>query len=242
MSAAKKVLVLDDESDIGEIVCATLTGAGYLCRAFTQVAEFLAALPGENPQLIICDISMPGMDGLELRNLLLQNHLLSNCGFIFLTARSDTQYRTRAWQAQADAYLTKPFAREELVAIANNVCAKQISKADTMDKDHIYIADGSGASRVPLADILYITVTGDYTELHTERGNKRTLTTLAKLQQSLPATGFIRVHKSFIVNAAKIDRLTRNQIWLVDKSEIPVGDKYRINLDAMLASFRNEGD
>ena len=237
-----RVYILDDEADIGQIVSTQLSAAGYACRIFTRVPEFLEAVTEEAPLLIICDISMPGMDGLELRNTLMQRNLAGHAGFIFLTARADSQYRTRAWQAQADGYVTKPFTREELVAMANNVVAKIRSRTQQKPTaDSIYLSEGTATRQVRIAEIIYATVVGDYTAVHTTRGSLRVQTTLTSLEADLPAHEFLRIHKSYLIATAQIESITRTKVYLRDKTEIPVGEKYRSNLDRLTAHRAQEG-
>jgi DNA-binding LytR/AlgR family response regulator len=230
MAGLGKVIILDDEPDIGEVVHAQLTVAGYTCQVFTNAPGFFSALEKEVPDVIICDISMPGIDGIELRHALVQNHLAAHCAFVFLTARADSEHRTRAWQAQADAYITKPFTRDELVAVVNNVRAKVASRnIPTAEAQHIFVPESGGTRRVLLPDISYITVVGDYSVIYTTRGKVETLLTLTQLEKMLPAA-FVRIHKSYIVSAACIDRISRSCVRLIDQTEIPIGEKFRANL------------
>lgn len=82
-----KIVVIDDEVEIGEILTYLIKKEGYQVIAFNKPEEALASIPSLNPQFIVCDFKMPGFNGLEL---FLKIKDLINCPFIILTGEPST--------------------------------------------------------------------------------------------------------------------------------------------------------
>ena len=107
-----KILVVDDESMITELLSDHLGDEGYEVYTATCAEQALKLLP-KNPNIIILDINMPGMDGLELcRNI--REHV--SCPILFVTARITEQDKIYGLQYGGDDYITKPFSLKELSA------------------------------------------------------------------------------------------------------------------------------
>lgn len=107
-----KILVVDDEVMISELLSDHLGDEGYEVYTANSADQALKLLP-KNPDLIILDINMPGMDGLELcRNI--REHIF--CPILFVTARITEQDKINGLQYGGDDYITKPFSLKELSA------------------------------------------------------------------------------------------------------------------------------
>jgi DNA-binding response OmpR family regulator len=110
----KRILVAEDQADIRNLLALNLQGAGY---AVTEVADGLAALAQESSQahdLLILDLMMPGMDGLEVCKSLRAKG--NSTPILMLTAKSTELDRVLGLELGADDYLTKPFSLAELLA------------------------------------------------------------------------------------------------------------------------------
>ena len=109
---AYKILIVDDEKMMTELLTDHLQDCGYETMAACSAGEAIALLP-KQPDLIILDINMPGMDGLELcRNI--RSHIA--CPILFVTARITEQDKINGLQYGGDDYITKPFSLGELSA------------------------------------------------------------------------------------------------------------------------------
>jgi two-component system, OmpR family, response regulator ResD len=109
------VLVVDDEPTIGEIVSRYLTRAGYEARVATDGLSALETAAGWDPDLVVLDLMLPGVDGLEVLRRLRSGGKRS-IGIILLTARGEAADRVTGLRLGADDYIAKPFAPAELVA------------------------------------------------------------------------------------------------------------------------------
>lgn len=109
----KQILVVDDEPAITSALATLLKQAGYEVTMAHSGSEALALLPSQ-PDLVILDIMMPGMDGYEVCRKIRQS--LSYLPILMLTAKDELRDKVFGLELGADAYLTKPFAPDELLA------------------------------------------------------------------------------------------------------------------------------
>lgn len=109
---AQKVLIVDDEIMITELLAEHLQECGYLTFVAQNAEDAISKLHNA-PDLIILDINMPGMDGLELCQII-RNHF--SCPILFLTARITENDKVLGLTIGADDYITKPFSLQELTA------------------------------------------------------------------------------------------------------------------------------
>ena len=111
------ILCIDDESDIRQLIVEELSEAGFGTLEAANGRDGLEMLVSKWPDIVICDISMPVMDGHQLLAEVQINHPeLSNIPFIFLTALTDKENLIAGLEAGADDYLTKPIDLDILMA------------------------------------------------------------------------------------------------------------------------------
>jgi DNA-binding response OmpR family regulator len=111
-----RVLVIDDDSLIVELIQTTLELQGYPVMSAKDGEEGLEAIRVEHPDLVITDVMMPKVDGFELVRRLRSDPLVKNTPLMILSARGDEEDRIKGLDLGADDYMTKPFAPRELVA------------------------------------------------------------------------------------------------------------------------------
>lgn len=115
----KTVFVLDDEPDILELLSLNLKKAGFGTRLFETAAPMLEAITAQAPDLLVLDLMLPDMDGIEVCRILRTHPRLKGLPIIMLTARAETDDRIFGLETGADDYLTKPFSPDELIARIN---------------------------------------------------------------------------------------------------------------------------
>lgn len=120
-----RVLVVDDEPTIAEIVCRYLQHAGYEAASAGDGPTALEAATREPPDLIVLDLMLPGIDGLEVMRRL-RGNLHPAPAIILLTARGEETDRIVGLGLGADDYVVKPFSPRELVARADAVLRRTI--------------------------------------------------------------------------------------------------------------------
>ena len=112
---SKKILVIEDTKEVRENIAEILESEGFEPIS-AENGEIGIALAGKTqPDLILCDIMMPGIDGYEVLEILRKNILTSTTPFIFLTAKNTREDHRRGMSLGADDYISKPFTIEELV-------------------------------------------------------------------------------------------------------------------------------
>jgi DNA-binding NarL/FixJ family response regulator len=141
----RRLLVVDDEPRLLRAVAADLRGEGYDVMTAQSGAEALAAIARQAPDLLISDIRMPQMDGYALARQLRNNQSTALIPIVFLTAKDATADRVQGFRAGVDAYLTKPFEPDELLAIIRSIL-------DRIERTHAQIARLMGNANSRPAD------------------------------------------------------------------------------------------
>ena len=116
METPKRILVVEDERDIADLVVRYLQRDGYRASQVTDGRTALSRAESELPDLIILDLMLPGLDGLEICRRLRQNPRTSAVPIIMVTAKSEETDKIIGLEMGADDYLSKPFSPKELVA------------------------------------------------------------------------------------------------------------------------------
>lgn len=111
----KKVLVIEDETPVRENLVDLLDLEGYAPIAAQDGEEGLRLAMENRPDVIICDISMPRMNGFEVLDRINQDPMMCAVPFIILTARSDREDQRRGMNLGADDYIVKPFTIDEVL-------------------------------------------------------------------------------------------------------------------------------
>ena len=122
----QSILVVDDDQHIRDVVCFALNKAGMTTRAAADGAEGLRLAQEEEPDLLVLDINMPEMDGLEVCRRIRQT---SEVPILFLSSRDDEIDRVLGLELGADDYVTKPFSPRELVARINAILKRSRASA-----------------------------------------------------------------------------------------------------------------
>lgn len=121
---SKRLLIVDDEPNLLRAVAACLRGEGYEVETARSGEEALIHIAQRLPDLIISDIRMPRMDGFALARQLRSNPRTDLIPVIFLTAKDESADRIAGIRSGVDAYLTKPFEPDELIAVVANILTR----------------------------------------------------------------------------------------------------------------------
>ncbi len=113
---SKLIYVVEDESDILELISLKLKNAGFQPRGFETAAPMLTQIKSEYPDLILLDLMLPDLDGLEVCKILKSDPSTERIPVLMLTARTDLEDKLKGLEYGADDYVTKPFEARELIA------------------------------------------------------------------------------------------------------------------------------
>ncbi|MFZ0450751.1 MAG: response regulator [Desulfatiglandaceae bacterium] len=126
--AKKELLVVDDEEDILELVRFNLTREGYLVRCASSGEEALVSVKRHIPHLIILDLMLPGMDGLDAARRLKKDSSTEDIPIIMLTAKGEEADIVTGLELGADDYVTKPFSPRVLTARVKAVLRRKMEE------------------------------------------------------------------------------------------------------------------
>lgn len=231
-----KCLIVDDESMARKLVEENIRQLPFLelvgvCK---NAFEAMAVLTETQIDLIFLDIQMPGMLGTQLLQSLPAKPMV-----IFITAYSN--YAVESYDLDVIDYLMKPVSLERFTkAVYKALDAHQkrhAVAAEQTDKtvesvESFFVNVEYSLVKIVVRDITHIEGMKDYVKIFLESAKKPVLTksTLKAMEEKLPANGFFRVHKSFIVHLDKIQSIRNREIKIGD-FEIPVGES---NLEELL--------
>lgn len=196
----------------------------------SSAMEAYNLLQKEKVDLLLLDIEMPGMSGLELtRNLGKKRPVI-----IFTTVK--TEYAVEAFELNVADYLIKPVQPARFIQAiekAREIMDSTSREIQVSDTEFVFIRDNGVLKRIRTEDILFLEAMGDYVKLNTPQKFHAIHTTLKALEEKLPAGKFMRVHRSYIVALDKIESIEDGTI-LIQKNAIPVADAYRSALNNKL--------
>lgn len=225
-----RCLVVDDEPLALDILEDYISKVPFLqlVKTTTSAIEGLSLVQNDSIDLVFLDVQMPELNGLQFLKI-----MNGKCDVILTTAYSE--YALEGYEHDVTDYLLKPIAFDRFYKAAQKVMQqRQHSSALPSPETHvtqaphsfIFVKTEHKIQKIYLDDILYIEGLKDYISIFTKTERIITLQNMKKMEDSLPAGRFIRVHKSYIVALDKIDSIERSRIQITDKI-IPVGDTYR---------------
>jgi two-component system alkaline phosphatase synthesis response regulator PhoP/two-component system response regulator VicR len=132
---AKRILAVDDEKHILRLVQINLEKAGYDVVTASNGREAVEAVREHNPDLVVMDVMMPEMDGIEALKILKSDDATSSIPVVMLTAKAQDADVFQGWQSGADLYLTKPFNPMELLTFVKRILDAQ-SETEKSDKTY----------------------------------------------------------------------------------------------------------
>ncbi len=209
-------------------------------RTFTNPLEGLGYLQ-ENPvDLVFLDVELPYLSGIEFVKCLQSKPLV-----IFTTAYE--KYAVTGYDLEITDYLMKPILFDRFLRAVNKAygqvkLSKKVPERSVAlpeketQSDFIMVKTGYNTININLNDILYVEGLKDYIKIHLTGKTILTLNSLKKLQEMLPESRFIRVHRSFIVSLPKIDSIQRSRI-VIGKTFVPVGENYKNAFKDVIASI-----
>jgi len=219
----KKVLIIEDESVVRNNIETLLSESGYKVFKAGNGIEGIKKAQTEMPDLIICDIMMPDIDGFEVLEYLNHYSLTNIIPFVFLTAKSDAADLRRGMNLGADDYIIKPFKAVELLQAVETrlkkyerIKTEKSKKAllnNTLNDDrnpYSFLPFFNSENAVQYADIVYITAEDVYSKLFYKDGRKVLFRKLLKdWEYELKGKGFLRIHRSTIVNINYVEKVER---------------------------------
>jgi two-component system LytT family response regulator len=234
-----KCIAVDDEPLALDIIEDYVSKVPFLelVKRTENAIEALQLVQAGGIDLVFLDIQMPDLTGIQF--LKIANNRAS---YILTTAYS--QYALESYDLNVSDYLLKPIAFDRFYKAVEKVHKQHLKDAETVVaapvppapvvqapvaqpvQDFIFVKTEHKIQRIELKDILYIEGLKDYISIFTKTERVITLQNMKKMEETLPASQFIRVHKSYIIGLDKIESIERSRISICGKI-IPIGDTYR---------------
>ncbi|HAA11986.1 MAG TPA: DNA-binding response regulator [Cytophagales bacterium] len=178
---------------------------------YSSALDLLADLDGIKPDLLLLDIEMPHLTGIELLQSLSQPPLV-----IFTTAYD--QYAIQGFELEVVDYLLKPIAFPRFLQAMEKV-KKRLA---VPEEDWFFVKTDQRTLKLRFADILYVEGMQNYAVLHTPSGQHIAHLTLKSMLEQLPKGKFLQPHKSYLVNIAAVEAVEGNQL-VIGATKIPIG-------------------
>ncbi|RTE65379.1 phosphate regulon transcriptional regulatory protein PhoB [Amphritea opalescens] len=128
MTSGKRVLIVDDEAPIREMIAVALEMAGYDCVEADSAQAAHPMIVDCKPDMVLLDWMMPGISGIEFARRLRKDEMTSDIPIIMLTAKTDEDNKIQGLETGIDDYITKPFSPRELVARLKTVLRRTTPK------------------------------------------------------------------------------------------------------------------
>lgn len=219
-------IAVDDEPLALDIIKDYITQVPFLklLKTFKDGINTIEYLASNNVDLIFLDIEMGGLSGTQLLKTLNKKPKV-----IMTTAYRN--YAFDAFELDVTDYLLKPFTFERFLKAVEkvfNLLKNEQRSADFIrpEKEYFFVRSNYKMQKVIFEEILYIEGLSEYIIIKTKSSNIITLQSFKNIEQMLPQSKFIRVHKSYLVAINKIDCIDGQNIKIGNK-EIPIGSKYK---------------
>ena len=227
-----KCAIVDDEPLAVELLASYVSKIPFLelCGKYTNATDALHGISEQPVDLMFLDIQMPELNGLELSKMVPESTRI-----VFTTAFG--QYAVDGFRVNALDYLLKPISYADFLEASNKamqwfqlVQQNEQPAAPAVEEEprSIFVKSEYKLLQINLDDIRYIEGLKDYVKIYTEQSPHPILSlmNMKAIEQLLPTSRFIRVHRSFIVQKSKIREIERNRIVFGDVY-IPIGDSYK---------------
>ncbi len=215
-----KCIVVDDEPLAVSLLGSYVEKIPFFELVFSteNPIEALEYIQKNEADLIFLDIQMPELTGINFMKI-----VGNKLKYILTTAYSE--YALEGYEHNVIDYLLKPisFSRFEKSALK---AQERFPINETSANSHFFIKSSGQQHRINFDDILYVESIKDYVNIKTENQEYIVLDTLKSLENQLPES-FARVHKSFILNLDKIEKIDIRNVFLSSGKEIPIGETYK---------------
>jgi len=236
-----RCLIIDDEPLAHDIILTYLEDIPFMevVAQFYRATDALDFLSKNEIDLIFLDIRMPKLNGLDFIRTLTHKPI------IIITSAYD-EYALESFDLDVCDYLRKPFRFDRLLKAANRALEiynlkKQATKAALStpvatepESAQITIKADKKTMLLRLDEIQYLESLGNYVKVWRDGDFLLTQRTMSSFEEQLPASAFVRVHKSYILNKKFVHYIEGNTIYLKNKQELPIGKNFRPMIKQLL--------
>ena len=229
-----KIAICDDEANQIEYLSGVVTTWAKKNRHAIEIKPYSAAksllfdyCEEKDFDILLLDIEMPGMSGVELAKAVRKEN--ATVQIVFITGYYE--YFSDGFDVSALHYLIKPADERKLMPVLDRAVSNL-----TYRQRSVLLTSPEGDSKVSLADIEYVESENVHVAVHTVSGVYRSRISLAKFAEQLDET-FIKVHRSYIVNLKYVKKITRTDITMVSGDLVPISRGMYDEVHAALIKF-----
>jgi DNA-binding LytR/AlgR family response regulator len=231
-----RCIAIDDEPLALELLEDNISQVPYLelVKGFSSPMQAMQFLQTDDVDLVFIDIQMPGITGLQFINSLPKKPM-----YILVTAYE--KYALESYNLNVVDYLLKPVSMDRFLKACNKAMElyhlRTEPKGQRAEAKYIFVNADYKMIKVEFSDVIFIESLKDYLKIHL-RSQKNALITrmsMKAIEEELPSSGFIRIHKSYIVSKDAITAVKKSSVF-IGEHELPVGDLYREAVDELTKS------
>lgn len=210
-----------------------------LVKATTNPFEILELIAQTTIDVLFIDIQMPELTGIQMMEM-----LGNKTKFVITSAYSE--YALKGYEHNVVDYLLKPISFDRFYKCIQKIESLALEKpaptveimAKTEEKpdEFLFIKTDGKLVKINLNDLLLVEGLKDYLYLHLKNEKLIVLDTLKDFEAKLPASDFMRVHKSYIIRLDQIETIERNRVF-IQKNIVPIGETYKIKFQDWVKSF-----
>ncbi|MFB0497296.1 DNA-binding LytR/AlgR family response regulator [Mucilaginibacter sp. OAE612] len=237
------IFIVDDEYHAVEQLKGYVLNTPGLILAGTSgdPLEALERITAIKPEVTFLDIGMPVMNGLTLAKL------IRNVTRIVFTT-SYREYGPESYDLKADDYLLKPITFERFLECIHSIRTDAISETMSTNNSFSFFVKTEAKGklqRIIAQDILFIEADGNYVKIYLSGQVISAYLTLREIMEKLPHNMFLRIHRSFIINPARIKSIEAGQVFLEQDHIVPIGRDYKKAFlqnisDPVFSSYREQ--
>lgn len=223
-----KIGVIEDEMVISDTICLTLRKLGYsITPTSPNYSRALKMVEEEKPDLLLIDINLGGgKDGIDVAEYVREKYAIP---LIFLTANSDSSTIERAKKVKPNAYLVKPFTKNDLYA-AIEIAVSNFSNSSAQSLEAIMVKEGYDYIKVFLYEIVFIQSDQNYAVLELKNGKKIMVrSTISEMLEKLPSEKFKKINRGTIINTQHISVIKTDKV-IVGETEFSINKPIREDL------------
>ncbi|HET6211912.1 MAG TPA: LytTR family DNA-binding domain-containing protein [Micromonosporaceae bacterium] len=248
MTGFLRMLAVDDEPPALDELAYLLRGDARVARVYTasDSTEALRVLRDTDVDVVFLDIRMPGLDGMELARVL--RRFARPPVIVFVTAYDDRA--ADAFDLGVADYVRKPVQADRIAESLRRAAGSRVAPnhpaalARAEDDPSIPVELAGTTKLLPRSAVRWVEAQGDYARLHTADASHLVRVPLATLAERWADAGFVRIHRSYLVQLSRIEelRLTGSgYVVLVDGAELPVSRRHTRDLkDKLVRSAKQD--
>lgn len=220
-------LIIDDNLDWQKIISklVQINPLLNLVGVCDSAMQAYAKLVEEDIDLLICDIEMPDMSGLQFVKSLRKSPMV-----IFVTAHRD--YALDCYEVSPVDFLLKPIDLDRFLQSIEKARGRFFNPPEIADiEPYFFVRENLNYVQILYKEVLYMKAQENFLQIVTATQSFLPILSITKMEEHLKGDRFLRVHRSFLVNRSEIITISKNDIILSNGQSIPIGDQYRTQIN-----------